>query len=132
MTDTTAMTDTTSASGELTVAGMSAIRLSDLLGYDVRNSQGEDLGSIEDIMVDWHSDRIAYTILSFGGFLGLGDKWFPIPLSSLTLGPAQQRFIFDVDEARLEAAPGFNPNELPDTADLGWDVDIRNYWTNNQ
>ncbi len=128
LTGTTGMSGTNGTGGEMQVAGPRALRLSDLLNYEVHNATGDKLGSIEDIMIDWRSDRLAYPILSFGGFLGLGDKWFPIPLGAVTLDAAQQRFIFDVDEARLEQAPGFSPNELPDTANPNWDEQILNYW----
>lgn len=128
MSDTSGLTGTNGTGGEMQVAGLRALRLSDLLNYEVHNAKGDKLGSLEDIMIDWRSDRIAYPILSFGGFLGLGGKWFPIPLNAVTLDAAQQRFIFDVDEARLERAPGFSPNELPDTANPNWDEQILNYW----
>jgi sporulation protein YlmC with PRC-barrel domain len=104
------------------------IRLSDLLGYDVRNPDGEDLGAIEDIMVDWRQDRLAYAILSFGGILGMGEKWFVIPLDQLTLDPLNQRLVVAIEPERLQNAPGYDPNVLPDTSDPNWDEEIRNYW----
>src|ERR1051325_2479606 len=56
-----------------------------LIGDDVVNGQGEDLGNIEAIMLDVTSGRIAYAVLSFGGFLGMGSKLFAIPWGALTL-----------------------------------------------
>jgi sporulation protein YlmC with PRC-barrel domain len=78
-----AITDTNATTGTIEVQPLLAMRLSELLDYNVRNPEGEDLGAIEDIMVDWRQDRLAYAILSFGGFLGLGDKWFILPLDAL-------------------------------------------------
>jgi sporulation protein YlmC with PRC-barrel domain len=104
------------------------IRLSELMSFDVTNSDGEDLGAIEDIMIDWRQDRIVYAILSFGGILGLGEKWFPIPLDQVRLDPIEQRIIFDVEPEVLENAPGFEESELPDTTDLNWDEEIHSYW----
>lgn len=123
-----AVTDT----GTIEVEPLLAMRLSELLDYNVRNPQGEDLGTIEDMMVDWRADRLAYAILSFGGFLGLGDKWFILPLDALSLNTAEQQFVFAADPDRLQDAPGFDANNLPDTADLTWDEQIRQYWQENR
>jgi sporulation protein YlmC with PRC-barrel domain len=126
-------TDTaTSGEGQLNVEMPRVIRLSELLGYGVQNAEGEDLGAIEDIMVDWRREQLAYAILSFGGFLGLGEKWFVIPLDQLTLDPIEQRLVFDIEPERLENAPGFDADQLPDTTDPNWDQDIRDYWLENQ
>jgi sporulation protein YlmC with PRC-barrel domain len=119
-----AMTDTTGIEIEMP----RVIRLSELMSFDVTNSEGEDLGAIEDLMLDWRQDRIVYMILSFGGFLGLGEKWFPIPLDRVRLDPIEQRIIFDVEPETLESAPGFDEAELPDTGDANWDEDIYNFW----
>ena len=126
------MMDAAGATGEgITVATPRVILLSDLLGYDIYNSAGEELGELEDIMVDWRNDRLAYGVLTFGGFLGLGERWFVIPLDELTLDPLQQRLIFDAPRETLENAPGFDPNALPDTEDPDWDTPIRDFWRTN-
>src|SRR3569623_2906303 len=56
-----------------------------LQGDKVVNPKGENLGKIEDIMIDVASGRVAYAVLSFGGILGIGDKLFAIPWHALTL-----------------------------------------------
>jgi hypothetical protein len=127
-----AITDTNATTGTIEVQPLLAMRLSELLDYNVRNPEGEDLGAIEDIMVDWRQDRLAYAILSFGGFLGLGDKWFILPLDALRLNTAEQHFVFEADPERLQEAPGFDANDLPDTSDPTWDETIREYWQQNQ
>lgn len=86
-------------------------------GDKVRNSAGEDLGNIEDIMIDLQSGDVAYAVLSFGGFLGLGDKLFAVPWSALALNADEHEFILDVDKSTLEQAPGFDKNNWPDFAD---------------
>jgi sporulation protein YlmC with PRC-barrel domain len=127
--ETTAITETAEAeTSELDVQTPRVIRLSELVGYNVTNTEGEDLGEIEDLMIDWRQDQIAYAILSFGGFLELGEKWFAIPLNELTLDPIEQRLIFDVEPEVLETAPGFDEATLPDTSAPGWDDDIRAFW----
>src|SRR4029450_13729436 len=76
--------------------GPEIMSASTLDGDTVVNSAGEDLGKIEDIMLDVTAGRIAYAVLSFGGFLGKGDKLFAIPWSALTLDAAEQRVILNI------------------------------------
>jgi sporulation protein YlmC with PRC-barrel domain len=114
--------------GTIEVQTPMAVRLSELLDFGIRNPDGEDLGSLEDIVIDWQQSRLAYPIISFGGFLGLGDKWFVIPFDTVTLNPLDQTFVFDATPEMLENAPGFDPDQLPDTTDPNWDLDIRSFW----
>ncbi len=90
---------------------------SSLAGDRVRNTAGEDLGKIEEIMLDIPSGRIAYAVLSFGGFLGLGNKLFAIPWDAFTLDEAEKEFVLNVDRKVLEDAPGFDKDNWPDMAD---------------
>ena len=99
-----------------------------LAGDDVVNAAGEGLGRIEAIMLDVSSGRIAYAVLSFGTFLGMGGKLFAIPWSALTLDAAEQRFILDVPRERLEAAPGFDKDHWPDASDLGYRNQIYTFY----
>jgi hypothetical protein len=59
-------------------------------------------------MIDLENGRIAYAVLSFGGFLGMGDKLFAIPWNTLTVDTVEKRFVLDVDKKKLELAPGFD------------------------
>ena len=88
---------------------------STLKGEKVVSSKGEDLGKIEDYMIDLENGRIAYAVLSFGGFLGMGNKLFMVPWNALTLDTINKRFILDVDKEVLRKAPGFDKNNWPDT-----------------
>ena len=88
-----------------------------LAGDRVRNSAGEDLGKIEEIMLDVPTGRVAYAVLSFGGFLGMGNKLFAIPWQALTLNERDHEFILNVEKERLENAPGFDKDNWPDMAD---------------
>ena len=90
---------------------------STLAGDSVRNSQGEHLGKVEDIMLDIGTGRVAYAVLSFGGFLGMGDKLFAIPWSALALDKAKHEFILDVPKETLKSAKGFDKDDWPDFAD---------------
>ncbi|GKS57989.1 hypothetical protein YTPLAS18_15160 [Nitrospira sp.] len=101
-----------------------------LIGMAVQNAAGEDLGEIKDLMLDLRHGKIAYAVLSFGGFLGFGDKLFAIPWDALTLASADNAsmFILHVPRERLERAPGFDPEQWPDMADLTWAEAIHQYY----
>jgi len=99
-----------------------------LQGDSVVNSQGEDLGNIEDIMIDVQRGRIAYAVLSTGGFLGIGDKLFAIPWSALTLDADRKCFVLNVDKQQLENAPGFDKDHWPSMADTGWATQVHTYY----
>jgi sporulation protein YlmC with PRC-barrel domain len=105
-----------------------------LNGDEVLNRQGEKLGTIEEIMLDVPTGRIAYAVLSCGGFLGIGDKLFAIPFEALELDAEHHRFVLDVPREKLEKAPGFDKNDWPDFADprFGQEVygyyDVTAYW----
>ncbi len=99
-----------------------------LEGDDVVNALGENLGELQHIMIDVPSGRVAYAVLSFGGFLGMGDKLFAIPWQALKLDPENHRFILDIDKDRLKAAPGFDKDHWPSMADQRWASDIHSYY----
>jgi sporulation protein YlmC with PRC-barrel domain len=99
-----------------------------LTGDKVVNFQKEDLGKIEHLMIDLESGRIAYAVLSFGGFLGMGDKLFAIPWSSLKVDTVEHRFVLNVDKELLKAAPGFDKEHWPDMADRAWGAKVYTYY----
>jgi sporulation protein YlmC with PRC-barrel domain len=103
---------------------------STIIGNKVVNPEGEELGSIKDLMIDLDDGQIAYAVLSFGGFLGLGDKLFAIPLEALTFETEDHTAILDVDKEMLKNAPGFDKDHWPDTAqyEAGWLLDIYEYY----
>jgi sporulation protein YlmC with PRC-barrel domain len=99
-----------------------------LMGNDVYNRSDENLGDIKDIMLDMRSGKVAYAVMSFGGFLGMGEKLFAVPWSALTLDTANKRFVLNVDKEHLKNAPGFDPDQWPDMADPRWAKDIHAYY----
>ncbi len=101
---------------------------STLNGDKVVNKAGEDVGTIDEIMIDTPTGRVAYAVLSFGGFLGMGDKLFAIPWSRLSLDEGRKVFVLDVDRATLEKAPGFDKDNWPDMADRAWGNRIYTYY----
>ena len=101
-----------------------------IIGNKVVNAKGEQLGSIKELMIDLDDGQIAYVVLSFGGFLGLGDKLFAIPLEALTFDTGEHTVILDLNKEVLRNAPGFDKDHWPDNAqyEAGWLLDIYEYY----
>jgi len=91
-----------------------------MIGTQVVNPDGDTLGDIKDVVIDPHSGRIAYAVVSFGGFLGLGEKLFAIPFGAFKYNATLSQCILDVPKERLEAAPGFDSGHWPAMADEKW------------
>jgi hypothetical protein len=103
-----------------------------LLGNDVYNLQDEDLGDIKEIMIDMSSGKIGYAVLSFGGFLGVGDKLFAVPWEALKLDTENERFTLDANKEKLESAPGFDKDNWPDMADTSWQNSVNTFYGTNK
>jgi sporulation protein YlmC with PRC-barrel domain len=101
---------------------------STLAGDTVKNSAGVDLGKIDEIMIDIPTGRVAYAVLSFGGFLRMGNKLFAVPWDSLTVDEDQKYFVLDVDKSHLENAPSFDKDNWPDMADPSFWTKICSYY----
>lgn len=99
-----------------------------LAGNRVCNQKGEDLGEIKDIMLDTRNGKVGYAVMSFGGFLGMGEKLFAVPWNALELDTKNKRFTLSVEKGRLEKAPGFDKNKWPDMADQSWAKEIHSYY----
>jgi sporulation protein YlmC with PRC-barrel domain len=96
---------------------MTILSTDTLQGDSVINRAGEDLGKIEDFMLNVESGQVAYAVLSFGGFMGMGDKLFAVPMRALNLDTKNKCFVLNVDKERLKEAPGFDKDNWPDMAD---------------
>lgn len=99
-----------------------------LEGTSVRNREGEDLGELKSIMIDLAGGRVAYAVLSFGGFLGMGDKLFALPWEALRVDQENERIILDAPREVLENAPGFDKDEWPDLGESGYGVRIYEHY----
>jgi sporulation protein YlmC with PRC-barrel domain len=102
-------------------------------GTDVYNTAGEKLGTVDDIMLDKKSGRVVYAVMSFGGFLGMGEKQHPLPWSSLTYDERKEGFVVNCSKQMLEKAPTLNDYEsFAWTPDYGRSVDkyygAPSYW----
>ena len=99
-----------------------------LSGNDVFNQQNEDLGDIKEIMLNVRTGRISYAVLSYGGFLGLGDKLVAVPWQALKLDTENKRFVLNVEKDRLQNAPGIDKDNWPNMADATWAEGIHAYY----
>jgi len=97
-----------------------------IIGDKVRDKEDAQLGQIKDIMLNVRTGEIEYYIIEFGGFLGIGEKYFAIPFNLLTVDPERQVFIFDQKKEILEKAPGFDKDHWPETNIHYYDAD--QYW----
>lgn len=104
------------------------LSVSAVMRNSVRNPQGEDLGKIEDLAIDLDAGRIAYAVISFGGFLGLGEKHFAIPWEALRIDPHEHAVILDIPKERLKNAPGFERGARPATTDREWLRSVYTYY----
>lgn len=102
-----------------------------LIGKSVQNRAGEDLGDIEDLVIDLPEGRVAYAVLSFGGFLGVGDKFFAVPPDALEWSADDDTLVLNVERSVLEQAPGFDKDNWPDLADRAWGASIYRYYGRN-
>lgn len=100
----------------------------DVIGKKVVSLKSEDLGKIEDVIIDAPNARVSYAILSFGGFMGVGDKLFALPWVSLSYLPEKGDFALNADKELLKKAPGFDRSNWPDLSDPVSRADIYRYY----
>ena len=99
-----------------------------LIGNDVCNQNGEDLGDIKEIMLDTTTGNVCYAVLSFGGVFGIGSKLCAVPWSALKLDAEKKHFVLNVDKDLLNNAPGFDKDNWPNMADESWENKIHAYY----
>ncbi len=97
-------------------------------GTPVRRTDGEKIGTIERVMIDKRSGQVAYAVMSFGGFLGIGDQYHPLPWSVLTYDTNQGGYVVDLDKERLQGAPSFGRDETPAWGSRDWDRRVHDYY----
>jgi sporulation protein YlmC with PRC-barrel domain len=104
------------------------ISAGNLVGYQVRNADGEELGKIEEILLDVSTGVIACAVLSFGSFPGMGRKLYPIPWAALTLDAGNQSFTLNLERDKLQQVPGFDRDEWPNVADPQCAAEVFGYY----
>lgn len=91
-----------------------------ITGTNVTNAKGENLGEVKDLMIDTSSGTVNYAVLSFGGFLGLGDKYFAVPFEAFSVNETTETFVLNVDKETLKNAPGFDKDNWPKSSDTNF------------
>ena len=105
------------------------VRASQLLGMNIQNEQGKSVGEIQDLVIDANSGRVRYAAVTYGGFLGLGNKLFAVPFEAFKCRPDpddkdEHVLVLDVTQERLEGATGFDKDHWPNFADPGFGRDL--------
>jgi sporulation protein YlmC with PRC-barrel domain len=112
------------------VAYETVFRASKIKGMDIRNDANENLGSVDEVVLDVAKGHVKYLALSFGSWFTGGNKLFAVPLSSFTLNHANDKtfLVAHVSQENLRNAPGFDKNHWPDTANPDWAKGIDTYY----
>jgi sporulation protein YlmC with PRC-barrel domain len=114
---------------EKSVAMYGFVSASRIIGETVVNPQSEDVGKVYELVIDAKKNRIAYAVLSFGGFMGMGNKLFAMPWEAFEFSTTENKLILNVDKEKLKIAPGFEKGEKwPDFSDSMWGESIYNYY----
>jgi hypothetical protein len=97
-------------------------------GTTVYNSDGENIGAIHDVMIDKKMGKIAYALMSFGGFMGLGKNYHPLPWTLLKYDTLLGGYVVDLTETQLERAPSYPADSDPDFSDRGRETELHRYY----
>jgi len=97
-------------------------------GTAVYNRQGDKLGSVYDLMLNKSTGQVAYAVMSFGGFLGMGESYHPLPWRALTYDARQDGYVVDIDRRRLEGAPNYTASAEPNWSDRTYGQSVDRYY----
>jgi sporulation protein YlmC with PRC-barrel domain len=97
-------------------------------GTPVYNKSGENIGTIKTVMIDKLSGKVAYAVMSFGGFLGMGENYHPLPWSMLHYDTRIGGYVVDIDKKGLEGAPNYGPRDRIDWDDEKWGRRVHDYY----
>ena len=115
-----------SAAGESSAAPEQLISSERVQGTSVRRSTGDTIGAIEHLMIDKRSGKVVYAVMSFGGFLGLGERFYPIPWSLLHYNDGFDAYEVNISDEQLRNAPSVA--ETDRITDRDWNRDIHDYY----
>jgi sporulation protein YlmC with PRC-barrel domain len=111
------------------VAMYGVVSASKIIGEAVVNRQNENVGKIHELVIDAKKNRIIYAVLSFGGFMGMGNKLFAMPWEAFEFSTTENNLILNVDKEKLKTAPGFDEGDKwPDFSDTLWGDSIYNFY----
>lgn len=101
-----------------------------ITGDYVQNEKGEDLGMVEDLMIDMDSGNVMYAVLSYDGILGMGDQLYAVPFDRLKADSGSKYVILDADKLILKDAPGFHTDNWPDFMDAEFIATTAAFYSN--
>jgi sporulation protein YlmC with PRC-barrel domain len=104
------------------------ISASKVTGTNVYSTDGDHLGEIYDVMLDKRSGNIAYAVLSFGGFLGIGERYHALPWSTLKYDTRQGGYVVGLTIDQLKEAPTFSADDLPASGDRAYETHLHDYY----
>ena len=118
----------------------STVRVSQLIGLNIQNSQGQSVGEINDLVIDSITGKVCYAAVTYGGFLGVGDKLFAVPFEAFTVrrNPDDPKdnydyvMVLDVSTQQLEGAQGFDQDHWPSFADKNMVRDLEKRYRINR
>jgi PRC-barrel domain protein len=111
---------------------MSFIGSDKVAGTAVYGMDDRKIGSVQRVMIDKVSGKIAYAVVSFGGFLGMGEEYFPMPWAALKYDTGLEGYRANVTEDQLQGAPKFNRSTDWDWSDRSRDRTINDYYRTRQ
>jgi sporulation protein YlmC with PRC-barrel domain len=112
-----------------TKTNFKVLSASSLSGTHIHNPEGEHLGELEEVMIDLKTGNVAYAVLSFGGFMGFGEKLFALPWSMLTVDMDREIIVADLTKETLKNAPGFDKDNWPMTPEPDWLESVYSYYS---
>jgi hypothetical protein len=97
-------------------------------GTSVYNPAGDSIGTIDDVMIDKRSGKVAYAIMSFGGFLGMGEKYHPVPWPQLKYDTNMQGYLLNLTREQLEGAPAYDRGTDPGWGNRDYETRLHGYY----
>ncbi len=98
-------------------------------GTKVYNADGEHLGEIHEVMIDKISGNVAYAVMSFGGFLGIGQKYHPLPWSALDYDTDAEGYVVSLTREQLEGGPTYDVGKKPRWGDRDYETKLHDYYS---
>jgi hypothetical protein len=103
-------------------------RGSRIIGAGVTDAHDRKLGKIRDILLDSGRGEVAYVVVSFGGVIGLRNKYHAVPWKALQASDDGKHYVLQADRETVRGAPSFEPNKWPDMTDQAWSAEVDRYW----
>ena len=114
--------------GRLANTPVNRLTATSIIGDSLENGEGEDLGKINNLMVNLKNGQVEYAVVEYGSFLGMGGKLFAIPFSELRVDSQRELFVLKRDKEYIKNSPGFDQSHWPDTNDHSYFNDVNTYW----